>query len=127
MNENDIIDAALMDLIVTAIKTSSVSVYCTADQNYREYSFTLMDDQQVSLETVKLSSPDHKSATQYNVFIEDNVIASVIIPDDRKIYLPDEDAILKIFQACAAKVIFQEMNTLYGRAAGKLDNKSRTN
>lgn len=123
-SEQNIFYETMFYLIEEAIKIAAVSVYNHPDGNFREYSFDLFDGQKAALETVNITNQKGETATQFNIFVEEKNISSVIIPKNRKIYSPEELRIIKLFNSCASKVIFQEMNTIYTGLAGKLKNKT---
>ena len=117
-------NTALIELIKTAINLSDISEHIDMDGQYREYSFYLADGQSVALEIVTITTPKKEEAFQYNIFINDTCLSSIIIPRNRKIYLAEEQQILEIFKVCATKVIYQEMSTVLSRIAGNTKFKS---
>ena len=121
--QNKYINDALLGLIRTAIHVSNVSVYHYPDNTGCEYTVYTIDGNQIALETKVLVNHQNNTAIQYSIFINDDNICSIIIPKNRKIYLQEEKDILDLFQACSARLIFQEMNASYAMIAGRQNNK----
>ena len=103
--------------IQNAINSGRVSVYADPSGNMHEYSVVMSDDRILTLDFNIYST-----RCEYSIWIEEEEIAWVAIPNGTKGTTPPQSQILDLFRRCANKVIWQETHFFLTRAmAGKGD------
>lgn len=102
----------LRDRICRAIRCEQVSVYKIADgkvPTITNYSIMASDGTTYDFEQCLMYSDDDINIYEYSICIDGNQVASTIISNQEKVIPQPAMAILKLFQQCSCKVLYQEM------------------
>ena len=109
----------MMPFIHSLIDSSPVSV--KYDNSAVIYEMCIVGDRYMELSR-DFSTNDNKTIeVEYNIFIyekdtkyEENV-ATMTVPANRRIFMPSEQKIIDVFNACSKRVIQQEMQLLQNK------------
>ena len=110
-------DMELQEKIRQAIIDGYVSVYhvvCNGSLDSTDYSVTDKNGITYDFEQLRLFEDKGEIFYEYSIYIEGNDVACTILSDKKKTIAEPTQTILKLFQLCSSKVIYQEMqNTIH--------------
>ena len=115
----------MLPLIMSLISSSFVSV--THDNEAVTYELCITNDIYLSMERTFIRDQQNQTTVVYTISIYDDNslidedIAYMSVPLNRRIYMPYEQQIIDVFDACSKRVIQQEMQLLKNKIANMTD------
>lgn len=110
----------LIDFIRGVLISGGVCVYSDETGNIKEYTAPMSESQFVNLSRMVLSSTPQETRAKYTVCVGDIAMTEIVISSKKRIFTPEEQAILGLFNLCAKQVIAQEMRAIMNMATGKV-------
>lgn len=113
-------DMELIDFIRGVLISGGVCVYSDETGNEKEYTVPMSESQYINLTRIILSSTPKETKVKYTVCVGDIAMTEIVISSNKRVFTPDEQAILGLFNLCAKQVIAQEMRMIMKMGTGRV-------